>query len=86
MPRSAVFGYPKDKGKYLDVGGIKLKKIHYVMGRIIIYVLSLILSVNKPHKVNEENQEAFSLLQILRSSEQWGSGIRSSVKRCVSTW
>jgi len=26
MPRSAVFGYPKDKGKYLNVEGIKLNK------------------------------------------------------------
>ena len=67
-----MFGYPKDKGKYLDIGGIKLKRIHYVTGSIIIYVLSLILLVIKPYKVNEENREAFSLLQILRSSEQWG--------------
>jgi len=26
MTRSAVFGYSTDKGKFLDVGGIKLKK------------------------------------------------------------
>jgi hypothetical protein len=49
MPKSAVFGYPRDKGKYLDVEGIKLKKkVHYVMGSIIIYVPSLILLVIKP--------------------------------------
>jgi hypothetical protein len=44
MPRSAMFGYPKDKGEYLDIGGIKLKKkVHYVTGSTTIYVLSLML-------------------------------------------
>jgi len=59
MPRSAVFGYPKDKEKYLDIGGIKLKKSTLCNRKY--HVLSLVVSVIKPYKVKEENQETFSV-------------------------